>query len=349
MFVKKDLRKVPQILSDATSRINDDASATNGEIITELSFARRAPEFIPGNVSILLSPSHRAALENLLQLSLYDCGLKSLTELQRDPTGVDDYVSFPKLKQLDVGRNPLLVNDSLSGTFHVHFPSLEEVWADNCSFGPSLPQTLLEFRKLQVVRMTGNKLQSLQGGMDKYWPRLKVLALDGNELSEVDVGIGKLQHLQKLHLRQNKLNCLPEGVPSTANQNLTMISLSSNQLKKLPDSLVDVTTLEEVYLNSNEIELLPNGLAKLDKLTKLNLANNKIGTNSTNDDEEGDAISLPEDFVKRFGLPEALSGNCAKDESCVVQMEGNPMADRRRKRFLEEEKEKAKEMDVDHE
>jgi hypothetical protein len=86
---------------------------------------------------------------------------------------------------------------------------------------------------------------------------------------------------------------------------------------------------------------------KLSGLTKLNLAHNKIGCDATpsGDDEwDDDRNVLPVDFVERFGLPEALSGNCTKDEKCVVQMEGNPLAEHRRRRYLEEEKTRAKEM-----
>ncbi|KAL3787256.1 hypothetical protein HJC23_004130 [Cyclotella cryptica] len=346
MFVKKDLRKVPQILTDATSRVNEDGS----DVITELSFARRAPEFSPGNVSILLKPSFRPALDNLMQLSLYDCGLKSLMEIEQCPLGDDDSPLFPKLQRLDIGRNPLLVNDSLSSTFHTQFPSLLELWCDNCSFGPSIPNTLLQLHLLEVVRMTGNRLQDFEDAIgNTYWRQLKVLALDGNNLERVGTGIGKLTRLEKLHLRQNKLVSLPEGVPSSLNSKLVMISLSSNQLSSLPDSLVDVgSSLKELYLNGNQIQELPMGIGeKLLGLTKLNLAHNKLGADaipSGIEEADDDTNVLPVDFVERFGLPVALTGNCTKDETCVVQMEGNPLVERRKRRLLEEEKTRAKDM-----
>ncbi|KAL7516160.1 hypothetical protein ACHAWX_001206 [Stephanocyclus meneghinianus] len=346
MFVKKDLRKVPQILTDATSRINEDGS----DVITELSFARRAPEFSPGDVSILLKPSYRPALDHLIQLSLYDCGLKSLIEIERSPLDEDDSPLFPRLQQLDIGRNPLMVNDSLSSTFHTQFPSLLELWCDNCSFGPSIPNTLLQLHQLEVVRMTGNRLQDFEEGIgNTYWRQLKVLALDGNGLKQVGTGIGKLSRLEKLHLRQNKLVALPDGVPSSLNSKLVMMSLSSNQLTSLPDSLVEVgSSLKELYLNGNQIQSLPMGIGeRLLGLIKLNLAHNKIGGDATlsgGDEMDDDSNVLPVDFVERFGLPEALSGYCTKDEKCAVQMEGNPLAERRRRRYLEEEKTRAKEM-----
>ena len=137
------------------------------------------------------------------------------------------------------------------------------------------------------------------------------------------------------------LKTLPEGVPSANNTSLTMLCLSSNQLTSLPRSIVDVAdSLTELYVNGNKLKTLPDGLAdNLTWLKKFNLAHNEI------DDE----TLLPKDFVARFGLPEPVSGQCTKDGNCIVRLEGNPLAERMRKAYLEEEKAKTKalEMEVD--
>ena len=401
MFIKKDVRKIPQILDDATSRAvasppsptNDDKTNDN-DIITEMRFARRGPEFLPScSVSmviqpryvqrsfnklprlfilmssfiiyyfiiiLVIQPRYQPALDNLVQLSLYDCGLSTLAglELDVDRLGVP---TFPKLESLDIGRNPKLNNKSIPDTFHTQFPKLTELWLDDCGFGPNIPHTLLDLKKLQVVKMSGNKLEGeLEDGIGiNYWKNVKVLAFDGNQLTSVGNGIGKLKHLEKLHLRGNQLTNLPEGVPGLGNTGLTMLSLSSNQLKVLPSSLVECVTLTELYFNGNQIEQLPEGIAeKLVGLKKFNLAHNAIGkghvpsaTQLSQSFNDGDAIMeedvagdiLPNDFVERFGLPENLSGNCTKDESCMARLEGNPLSEAIRKRHLEEEKRKAKE------
>ena len=97
---------------------------------------------------------------------------------------------------------------------------------------------------------------------------------------------------------------------------------------------------------------MPDGLVvKLVGLTTLNLAHNKIGNNEQSADggdedmEDADIVGahLPKDFVDRFGVPDELTGQCRKDELCVVRLEGNPLAEKLKKRHLEEEKRKAKE------
>ena len=369
MFIKKDVRKIPQILLDASQRASSPPSiedstdvansptkkskgnnkTTTDDIVTEMRLGRRAPEFLPScSASILLEPKFRPALDNLVQLSLYDCGLSSLAGIEQHLStndDGDDIMSrpiFPKLQQLDIGRNPKLTNDSLPSSFHTQFPSLLELWCDDCSFGPEIPETLLQLDMVHVVRMTMNKLEGqLEENIGiKYWNHVCILAMDGNKLTSVGEGLGKLKYLEKLHLRQNMLSSLPEGVPSASNTSLEMLCLSSNQLTSLPKSIVDVeNTLTELYVNQNKLETVPENLAdKLTWLKKFNLAHNEI------DNED----LLPKDFVARFGLPEAVSGQCTGDDKCVVMMEGNPIAERRRRKaYLEEEKAKAKALEME--
>lgn len=363
MFIKKDVRKIPQILLDASKRASSPPSiedttdvanpptkkskTTTDDIVTEMRLGRRAPEFLPScSASILLEPKFRPALDNLVQLSLYDCGLSSLAGIEQHLSNDDgdDIISkpiFPKLQQLDIGRNPKLTNDSLPSSFHTQFPSLLELWCDDCSFGPQIPKTLLQLDMVHVVRMTMNKLEGqLEENIGiKYWNHVCILAMDGNKVTSIGKGLGKLKYLEKLHLRQNMLTSLPEGVPSASNTSLEMICLSSNQLTSLPKSIVDVeNTLTELYVNKNKLESVPENLAdKLTFLKKFNLAHNEI------DNED----LLPKDFVARFGLPEAVCGQCMGDDKCNVMMEGNPIAERRRKAYLEEEKAKAKALEME--
>ena len=321
----------------------------------------RAPEFRPScGVSLLLEPKSRPALDNLLQLSLYDCGLRTLAGVEEARDSAARAPLFPKLTSLDLGRNPELTNDALPPTFHTQLPQLAQLWSDDCGFGPRIPATLLKLDNVRVVRMTGNRLEGeLEGGIGiEYWTFAKVLAFDSNGLTSVGRGLGRMKHLEKLLLRGNNLVSLPRGLPSEDNSNLNTISLASNQLSSLPASLVHVSaTLKELYLNGNKIEELPEGTgwSQLLALKKLNLSHNLIGARESVDAGDGsgpgddaddvvmeraDDPSLPQDFVARFGLPEPLTGQCTKDSDVVVRMEGNPLAEAMRQKFVEEEKRK---------
>ena len=361
MFIKKDARKIPQILADATERASpgppnpaeDDA---DGGVVEELKFARRSPEFLHANhtVSILLQPKFKPALDKLMKLSLYDCGLQSLAGIEEGPDASQPPL-FPKLEEIDLGRNPKLTNDSLPESFHTQFPNLLQLWMDDCSIGPSIPETMLRCGKLEVVRLTGNKLEGrLEDGIGmRFWNDIRVLALDGNKLTTLGRGLGRLRHLEKIHLRQNNVRELPDNFPGTPNLSLKMIGLSSNGLSALHGSFGDVgACLTELYLNGNELRRLPDGLCgKLAGLRTFNLAHNRIGdTGATSNDEDevmedADLVraALPGDFLERFGRPDPVTGLCAGEEGCTVRLEGNPLTEHLKRRHVEEQRRREKE------
>ena len=91
---------------------------------------------------------------------------------------------------------------------------------------------------------------------------------------------------------------------------LTMLHVSSNQLERLPDSIVECTSLEFVYANSNKLRTIPNGMASaLVLLQRLTLSHNSIH-------------KLSQDFVQRFGEPR---DQCDLDPTCVVTLACNPI------------------------
>ena len=363
MFIKKDARKIPQILADATKRAEGPNPAeddgNDGGVVEELKFARRAPEFLHSNhtIAMLLQPKFKPALDKLMRLSLYDCGLQSLAGIEEGPDASRPPL-FPKLEEIDLGRNPELTNDSLPESFHTQFPDLRQLWMDDCSIGPSVPETMLRCGKLEVVRLTGNKLEGgLEEGIGlRFWRDIRVLALDGNKLTSLGRGLGRLRHLEKIHLRQNNISELPDNFPGTSNLSLKMIGLSSNGLTALHGSFGDVgACLTELYLNGNELRSLPDGLCeKLAGLRTFNLAHNKIGDSedTTSNDDGGDAVmvdadpvraALPGDFLERFGRPDPVTGLCAGEEGCTVRLEGNPLTESLKRRHVEEQKRRAKE------
>ena len=205
------------------------------------------------------------------------------------------------------------------------------------------------------MRLTGNKLEGrLEDGIGmRFWNDIRVLALDGNQLTTLGRGLGRLRHLEKIHLRQNNVRELPDNFPGTPNLSLKMIGLSSNGLSALHGSFGDVgACLTELYLNGNELRRLPDGLCgKLAGLRTFNLAHNRIGdTGATSNDEDevmedADLVraALPGDFLERFGRPDPVTGLCAGEEGCTVRLEGNPLTEHLKRRHVEEQRRREKE------
>jgi Leucine-rich repeat (LRR) protein len=55
---------------------------------------------------------------------------------------------------------------------------------------------------------------------------------------------------------------------------LTKLLLSENQITSLPESIGNLTNLEELDLSGNELSVLPETIFNLNNLTKLSLSNN---------------------------------------------------------------------------
>jgi len=324
MFVKKDERKIPQILSEASAQ-------DRKENLTELRLARRPAEF-NGSISILCQPHYANALHDLISLSLYDCQISTLTgigylasssscnttttEEEDENADLHEDVCCPHLKELNFGRNPLSV---LSPELSRLSNSLTSLWLDDCEITGPLPECVYDLENLEILRISNNKITTLKGrhGIDK-WKNMKVLCLDGNMIEEVPAELAALTHLESLLLRKNKLSALPEGVPGINHPNLTLLHVSSNNLRSLPSSISECGSLTVIYANANKITAVPEDMAmRLTRLESCNLCNNQIE-------------SVGVEFLERFGEPDLKSGKCEKDSACTVNLDQNPMVEKRR-------------------
>lgn len=59
-------------------------------------------------------------------------------------------------------------------------------------------------------------------------------------------------------------------------RNLTLLNISHNRLRRLPESLGSCFSLEELLANDNVIEELPHSICNLTHLKSLGLDNNKL-------------------------------------------------------------------------
>lgn len=293
MFIKKDLRKIPQIFAEA--------SKADDEELTELRLSRRPAEF-NGSISALIQPSYAPSLDKLTSLSLYECQISNLD-------GVEFFAeSCPNLEKMNLGRNPLSSLPDNLGSIQ----SLTGIWLDDCEIEGQMPVCLSRLKNLELLRMSNNRITGLTGDDVKGWEEMKVLCLDGNLIPRVPQEMANLKKLKMLSLRNNKLKSLPEGVPGVSHEHLTLFHVSSNELTALPASLSECPSLATIYANANKIEILPQGLAHMKSLASCNLSNNFIAT-------------LGDDFLERFGEPSENDGKCAKDENCCIQLDQNPV------------------------
>jgi Leucine-rich repeat (LRR) protein len=312
MFIKKDLRKVPEILADAAaasaSKVNEGGGSANaGGVIgplRSLHLARRKDEFPNGKVKCLTEPSAPEAKKLLQQveaLSLYDCEIS-------DVEGLGPAMS--NLQDLCLGRNPLA---SLPDDFAV-LTNLQRLWLDDCRL-ESLPSCIMDLSNLQELRASHNRLTELPDNLCVLMD-LKVLCVDHNHIESLPAHLPPF--LTTLQVRENQLTSLPV-LPST----LKLLQASSNRISSVSETSngegCDMSTavqpllmdLTHAYLNSNELTHVPAVfLTGCHQLKRLNLSNNLI--------EE-----LPVDFRMEHGVPDR-HGICNDN---VVWLVDNPVVD----------------------
>jgi Leucine-rich repeat (LRR) protein len=315
MFIKKDLRKIPEILADAANKgkENTNSSSTSDDndnepfvLLQDLQLQRRKAEF-QGSVRTLCQPSHAPFLTNLQSLSLYDCNISDLTGI-----GL-----LSSLTSLSLGRNPLIT--SLPDEF-ADLQQLQELCLDDCSLSPDIPTPLLALSNLHELRLSNNHIERLPENFGHLLGALRILGLDHNRLTHLPNSMSNLIHLTTLLVRHNQLTSLPANFPGSSMTQLQLLHVSSNQLTSLPDCIVDCSSLTHVYANCNALVHLPMGMELLYNLKHLNLAHNQLHDDNADDDTCRQRLH---DLYDLFGKPNE-DGNCVDKKSVKVMLRGNP-------------------------
>lgn len=190
MFVKKDLRKITEILSSSDQPTKDNHT----EPLIELKLARRQSEF-HGTLNVLCDKQYTNHFSNLTKLSLYDCGLVNLK-------GIGVLGEQSRIEELNLGRNMIR---ELPPEFALLADSLKVLWMDDCELKGTMPECIYQLLNLQTLRMPGNQISHLspkddESGSLSNLQQLEVLCLDGNNICEIPKDL-KLPSLRSLLLR----------------------------------------------------------------------------------------------------------------------------------------------------
>jgi Leucine-rich repeat (LRR) protein len=313
MFIKKDLRKIHQIMQDTIPSENDNifleidessAKRVKREVLTELNLSRRIGEF-QGSLHVLCQPSYAPSLQRLVRLSIYDCNIQSLEGIGFLGSNVEEgrgKICCPFLESLNVGRNPLKY---LPDELCMLSRSLKELWCDDCQIHGPLPPCIVKLDNLEKLHMAHNCVLTLPSEISNL-KHMKELCLDHNKLRIIPSQIKFLERLEILLLGHNQLQVLPE-LPT---QCLKLLHVSSNQLVELPKNLSLCSELQQLVANQNRLTKIPSGIESLPMLQRLNLSHNQIDF-------------LPLSFSTRYGDPDRTTGLCQGDVSCIVYVGQN--------------------------
>ncbi|XP_030939619.1 plant intracellular Ras-group-related LRR protein 7-like [Quercus lobata] len=136
-----------------------------------------------------------------------------------------------------------------------------------------IPLDISKLIKMQHLISAKNLVQQLPTNLGTLHC-LKLIALDGIQMTSLPAEIGQLVMLERLSISGNLLTCLPKTIGSL--RNLLLLDVSNNKLKSLPESIGSCFSLEELQANDNLIEDLPASICNLIHLKSLCLDNNNV-------------------------------------------------------------------------
>lgn len=191
----------------------------------------------------------------------------SFTSLEEIPDGLE------KLKNLSVFM--FMANDKAtdcSNAFKCKDLNLLKISRNRLL--ENFPSSIAISDKLQILDLSGNKIQKFPHFLVNGGENLKYLNLNDNLISELPSLIGNLKSLKNLLLRNNRLKKICFSIENL--ENLLSLDLHGNCLRELPNSIVNLPKLGMLDLSKNYLTKLPNSIGNLSGLNHLDLSHNQL-------------------------------------------------------------------------
>ncbi|KAI1236927.1 Leucine-rich repeat-containing protein 40, partial [Lamprotornis superbus] len=206
-------------------------------------------------------PSALGQLENLQKLDVSHNQLRSLPE---------ELLQLPRLRSLLVQHNQLSQLPEGLG----QLLTLEELDVSNNQL-TAIPSSFALLVNLVRLNLACNQLKELPADLSAM-KSLRQLDCTKNYLETVPPKLATMASLEQLYLRKNKLRSLPE-FPSC--KLLKELHAGENQIEMLnAENLKQLSSLCVLELRDNKIKAVPEEITVLQKLERLDLANNDIST-----------------------------------------------------------------------
>ncbi|TKS74115.1 Volume-regulated anion channel subunit LRRC8C [Collichthys lucidus] len=243
---------------------------------------------IINNVTI---PASISQLEDLQELSLYQCSLKlhtTATSFLKENLKVlrvkfDDNRELPHWMYGLRNLEELYLTGSLSpdASKNIVFESLREMKClKTLSLKTNLtkiPQSIVDVSShLQRLYLHNDGTKLVMLNNLKKMSNLIELELVRCDLERIPHAIFSLTNLQELDLKENNLRSIEEIISFQHLRKLTCLKLWYNGIMYIPEHIKKLGSLERLYFSHNKIEILPSHLFLCNKLRYLDLSNNDI-------------------------------------------------------------------------
>ncbi|XP_056607052.1 volume-regulated anion channel subunit LRRC8C [Triplophysa dalaica] len=243
---------------------------------------------IINNVTI---PASIVQLEDLQELSLYQCSLKihsaAISFLKENlkvlRVKFDDMRELPQWMYVLRSLEELHLIGSFSSDVskYVTLESLRELKSLKTltlkSNFTKVPQSFVDVAShLQRLCICNDGTKLVMLNNLKKMVHLTELELVHCDLERIPHAIFSLSNLQMLDLKENNIRSIEEILSFQHLRKLTCLKLWHNSIAFIPEHIKKLGSLERLYLSHNKIEILPSHLFLCNKLRYLDVSNNDI-------------------------------------------------------------------------
>lgn len=243
---------------------------------------------IINNVTV---PASISQLEDLQELSLYQCSLKMHTaaisflkeNLKVLRVKFDDSREFPNWMYCLRNLEELYLTGPLStdASKNIVLESLREMKCLKILSVKSnltkIPQSFVDVSShLQRLYLHNDGTKLVMLNNLKKMTNLTELEIVRCDLERIPHAIFSLTSLQELDLKENNLRSIEEIISFQHLRKLTCLKLWYNSIMYIPEHIKKLGSLERLNFSHNKIEILPSHLFLCNKLRYLDLSNNDI-------------------------------------------------------------------------
>ncbi|AWP11460.1 putative leucine-rich repeat-containing protein 8C-like [Scophthalmus maximus] len=243
---------------------------------------------IINNVTI---PASVSKLEDLQELSIYQCSLKlhtTATSFLKENLKVlrvkfDDNRELPNWMYGLRNLEELFLIGSLSpdASKNIVLESLREMKClKTLSLKSNLtkiPQSIVDVSShLQRLYLHNDGTKLVMLNNLKKMTNLIELELVRCDLERIPHAVFSLTSLQEVDLKENNIRSIEEIISFQHLRKLTCLKLWYNGIMYIPEHIKKLGSLERLYFSNNKIEILPSHLFLCNKLRHLDLSNNDI-------------------------------------------------------------------------
>ncbi|EOA16804.1 hypothetical protein CARUB_v10005024mg [Capsella rubella] len=152
----------------------------------------------------------------------------------------------------------------------------------------SLSASSINLASISKLDLSNNNIQKIPESLVARMLNLSALDLHSNQLKTLPNSIGCLSKLKFLNVSGNYIQFLPKTIEDC--RSLEELNANFNELTRLPDAIgFELTNLTKLSVNSNKIVQLPQSVSHLTSLRVLDARLNRLG-------------SLPEDLENLVNL-----------------------------------------------